>query len=309
MKYETELISIIVPVYNVERYLERCVDSIINQTYRNLEIILVDDGSTDKSSEICDRYEKKDNRVRVLHKRNGGAASARNKGLEVATGEYIGFVDSDDYIASDMYEALYRHMREDVDVVTCGMVYIDRSGHKKKYYCTKEMVCFDNIQSLRELLCQRYLVFSPCDKLFKKKAIGKIRYPNNRVCEDLLFIYNVVKDCNNIINIGECKYYYIYRENSVSRKMFYARRMDYVLFARDILKDVSVRYPSLRKEAELLYVKNTMDIINQINKSPNKSSYEYMRKRLVKVIRKMLLLIILNPHITYEQKIKCILLK
>lgn len=309
MKQETELISIIVPVYNVERYLEKCIDSIIDQTYKNLEIILVDDGSTDKSGEICDLYAKKDNRVRVFHKRNGGLASARNKGLEVAGGKYIGFVDSDDYIASDMYESLHRYMREDVDVVSCGIIRIDRSGHKTQTCCAKEMVCFDNMQSLRELLCRHYLEFSACDKLFKRDVIGEIRFPNRRVCEDFPFTWSVVKGCNKIINIGESKYYYIYRENSISRKKFYTRRIDYVLFARDILKDVSVSYPMLRREAELLYVTNIMEIIRQINENPDKSSYESIRKRLVKVIKRMVILIIFNPLIRREQKIESIILR
>lgn len=309
MKYETELISIIVPVYNVEQYLERCIDSIIGQTYKNLEIILVDDGSTDKSGGICDGYVEKDSRVKVYHKPNGGLSSARNKGLEMAVGKYIGFVDSDDYIASDMYESLHRYMREDVDIVSCGIICVDRSGHKTQSCCAKEMTCFDNIQSLRELLCRHYLEFSVCDKLFKRDAVGEIRFPDKRICEDFPFTWNIVKGCNKIINIGESKYYYIYRENSISRKKFYTRRIDYVLFARDILKDVSVSYPMLRREAELLYVTNILETIKQIHESSDKSSYESIRKRLVKVIKRMLLLILFNPLIAYEQKINCILLR
>ena len=102
------LISIIVPIYNVELYLEKCIESIINQTYKNLEIILVDDGSTDSCGKICDEYAKKDNRIKVIHKINGGLSDARNKGMEIAKGKYIGFVDGDDYVASDMYETLYK---------------------------------------------------------------------------------------------------------------------------------------------------------------------------------------------------------
>ncbi|MDE6946071.1 MAG: glycosyltransferase, partial [Anaeroplasmataceae bacterium] len=115
-QYGKGIISVIVPIYNTEPYLNRCIDSIIKQTYRNLEIILVNDGSTDRSGEICDAYEKADNRVKVIHKRNGGLSSARNSGLEILNGKYIGFVDSDDYIAADMYETLLACMDDDVDI-------------------------------------------------------------------------------------------------------------------------------------------------------------------------------------------------
>ena len=106
------LISIIIPVYNVEKYLDRCISSVLDQTYQNLQIILVDDGSTDNCSELCEKYKILDARVRVIHKSNGGAADARNMGLQIADGEYIGFVDADDYIAKDMYECLYETLKK-----------------------------------------------------------------------------------------------------------------------------------------------------------------------------------------------------
>ena len=309
MKDNLKLISVIVPVYNVELYLERCSDSIIGQTYKNLEIILVDDGSTDKSGKICDIYENKDSRVRVLHKCNGGLSSARNKGLELATGEYIGFVDSDDYIALDMYERFYSFILEDVDLVCCGIVRIDKKGHKTMTGHAKGTICLNNKQSVKELLMRRYLAFSACDKLYKRKIIGEIRFPDNRVCEDLPFTYNVVKRCKKVVNIGSCKYFYSYRSDSISRKPFYGRRIDYVLFARDILRDVVIKYPSLKREAEFLYIINIMSIIDSIKESSNTGEYEYMRKRLIKAVKKMLLLIFLNPLISYQLKKKCIQLK
>ena len=309
MKDNLKLISVIVPVYNVELYLERCIDSIIGQTYKNLEIILVDDGSTDKSGKICDIYENKDSRVRVLHKCNGGLSSARNKGLELATGEYIGFVDSDDYIALDMYERFYSFILEDVDLVCCGIVRIDKKGTKTLTGNAKGTICLNNKQSVKELLMRRYLAFSACDKLYKRKIIGEIRFPDNRVCEDLPFTYNVVKRCKKVVNIGSCKYFYSYRSDSISRKPFYGRRIDYVLFARDILRDVVIKYPSLKREAEFLYIINIMSIIDSIKESSNTGEYEYMRKRLIKAVKKMLLLIFLNPLISYQLKKKCIQLK
>ena len=124
-----ERISVVVPVYNVEQYLEKCVNSIINQTYKNLEIILVDDGATDKSGKLCDELAKLDNRIMAYHKKNGGLSDARNYGVERATGDYIGFVDGDDYIDAEMYEKLYEAIKkENVDVAECNLkiIYSDR---------------------------------------------------------------------------------------------------------------------------------------------------------------------------------------
>lgn len=309
MKCERGMISVIVPVFNVELYLEKCIDSIINQTYQNLEIILVDDGSTDRSGGICDAYVKKDGRVRVCHKCNGGLSSARNTGLDMAAGEYIGFVDSDDYIAPDMYESLCSFLSEDVDLVCCGIVRTDKRGHRTVTGDAKHPVYLDHQQSVKELLLRRHLAFSACDKLMKRTIIGELRFPQNRVCEDLPFTYNVVKRCKKTVNIGSCKYFYNYRGDSISRKPFYARRIDYVLFAGDILKDVRSRYPSLRKEAEFLYIINMMSTIDAINDSSDAGGCEYMRERLVKAVKKMILLILLNPLLSCEQKKRCLQLK
>ena len=132
---KNNLISIIVPIYNVEKYLKKCIDSIINQTYKNLEIILVDDGSPDNCGKICDEYAKKDNRIKVIHKENGGVSSARNVGVENATGEYIGFVDSDDYIEKDMYEVLINNLKKenaDISIISNYEVYKNKIIENKK---------------------------------------------------------------------------------------------------------------------------------------------------------------------------------
>lgn len=127
-----ELISVIVPIYNTDLFLERCVDSILNQTYENLEIILVNDGSTDRSGKICDNYINKDARVKVIHKKNGGASTARNTGLQAANGVYIGFVDSDDYISLNMYEEMVQNIEQDVDIVTCVTVIVSENNKISK---------------------------------------------------------------------------------------------------------------------------------------------------------------------------------
>lgn len=149
---EQELISLIVPVYNVETYLDRCISSIVKQTYKNLEIILVDDGSTDRSGTMCDAWMQKDKRIRVIHKKNGGLSSARNAGIEMAHGKFWGFIDSDDYIAPDMYEYLYTH-RVDGGICACGYIEVDerKRKHRKpntKHAAEERNYSFDRIVNL-----------------------------------------------------------------------------------------------------------------------------------------------------------------
>lgn len=141
-----DLISIIVPVYNVEKYLNKCIDSIINQTYKNIEIILVDDGSTDNSGKICDEYLLRDSRIKVIHKNNGGLSSARNEGINISSGEYIGFVDSDDWVEPNMYEEMYKKiLYSNADIVDCGY-WKEYENKSIKYISANEVkFCGENL--------------------------------------------------------------------------------------------------------------------------------------------------------------------
>lgn len=226
---KNELISIIVPVYNCEKYLEQCIDSILNQTYKNLEIILVNDGSTDLSGEICDKYAQKDCRIRVFHQKNSGAQAARSFGIENASGVYIGFVDSDDWIEDDMYECLYKCIGES-DLVTSGMWYHNRNGVNKKVVDTFKPGKY-KIDS--EYFCDNLIVFPKYNeygqiggvlnnlwsKLFKASVVKECYLAANIKItdgEDLLFTLIYILHCNEIIITNECYYHYRYNEVSVS---------------------------------------------------------------------------------------------
>lgn len=299
------LISVIVPVYNTAEYLERCVNSIINQTYKNLEIILIDDGSTDRSGKICDKFKEEDTRVSVVHQKNSGPSVARNYGLSIAKGEYIGFVDSDDYIAADMYEQLYGSMRSGIDIVCCGSINIDR--HKRTVNC--KVTCkksFDRENAIFELLKSDNISFSAWDKLFKKNVINDIRFPENRLCEDLPFIYQAVKQSKGIVHIGKVKYFYCYRQESRSKSDFSLKRMDYIFFTRDIYRDVNKNFPELSRMAEYRYFININYIICQIEHMQNKNVYNKELVRLKDVLKRMRLRIILNPFLNKEQRRACL---
>ncbi len=304
-QYMDKLISIIVPIYNMGPYLERCLDSIVNQTYKNLEIILVDDGSTDGSGAICDRYAEKDGRIIVIHKKNEGPSDARNKGINLAKGDFIAFVDGDDYIAPDMYEALYKYMKGDVGISCCGTCNIGLRD-KKVANKTKGAVAYRTEEALEELLKGELLCFSACDKLFRRNIIGNIRFPKGRLCEDLPFTYQVIKRSNKVVNIGEVKYFYCYREDSRSKAAFSKRRMDYIHFTRDIYRDIRNSYPRLTKVAEYRYFDNITWIIMEIENAFDREAYKNELRRLKKVLRHMAVRIVTNPYMGREQKAVCL---
>lgn len=215
------LISIIVPVYNIEDYLERCVNSICGQTYDNLEILLVDDGSTDNSGALCDELSQKDARIRVFHKQNGGSSSARNLGISQAKGEYLGFVDSDDYISSDMYELLYGAMVEyDAEITQIGRDEIDEQGNHLPNICEppKEKVFIDSKEFLKEMLLHRGDC-SFCTKLVKKKLFELGKFPEGELNEDFHLLIQFLMQVKGIVSLPQQTYHVFYRIGSNTRKV------------------------------------------------------------------------------------------
>lgn len=207
-------ISIIVPVYNVENYVSNCITSLLKQTYENIEIILVDDGSLDNSGKICDEYAKKDERIKVIHQKNAGVSAARNRGIEVATGDYIGFVDSDDYVSEEMYEHLLSVcLNNNVDIAQCDRVYTEKLyTEREKIENTSEKVYIINRQkALHELLCSRSVRSSLWSKLYKKELFDGVRLDPRLVSgEDGIANYQLISKTDKIA-VSEKAYYYYYR--------------------------------------------------------------------------------------------------
>lgn len=215
------LVSVIVPIYKVEPYLRQCVDSIISQTYKNLEIILVDDGSPDACPQICDEYAQRDNRVRVIHKLNEGLSSARNAGLDIATGDYIAFVDSDDWLESDMYRILLELLlRHDADVAECahnsGTVKNVNNDSNDNIYT--ETVFEDYSSIVNNIVVEESipdLRFEVWDKLFKRSIISDTRFKVGQIYEDLFFDRVILKRCNRLVYTNYIGYNYrVNREGS-----------------------------------------------------------------------------------------------
>ncbi|MCH5315034.1 MAG: glycosyltransferase [Eubacterium sp.] len=215
------LITVIVPVYNVEKYLDKCVESIVNQTYTNLEIILVDDGSPDNCPQMCDEWAQKDSRIKVIHKVNSGVSSARNSALEIAKGEYIGFVDSDDYCKLNMYEILLRSISDNnADVVVCNNTHVNDKGEVIKITSSPFALVEGDDLLNNFIFGNLFDSTSTCNKLFKSKIIIKnnIRFNADiKVGEDLLFNYYALKKAQRLVSITDVLYNYVFHDKSVMR--------------------------------------------------------------------------------------------
>ncbi len=217
------LISVIVPIYNTEKYLEMCIESIRNQTYKNLEIILVDDGSTDKSGQICDQYVQKDRRIKVIHKPNGGQSDARNVGIKNATGNFIGFVDSDDYINQNMFKRLYGNlMKYNADIAICNYEDVDENGNHMRYskkIKKLEVRVLDKRQALYLLIEGKNIITTPWDKLYKIELFSDVEFPKERVMEDLATIYKLFNKAIKIVDDYRIGYYYVQRSRSTFHRV------------------------------------------------------------------------------------------
>ena len=225
---QTDLISVIIPVYKVEKYLDKCVQSVVNQTYRNLEIILVDDGSPDRCGEMCDAWAQKDSRIRVIHKTNGGLSDARNAGLDIATGAYIGFVDSDDYIHPEMYQRLEDSAtKHDADMAICGFQYVDENGNlvRKTNGCDIEDGIIDKCRAMEELN-RDWRMCVVWNKLYKRDLFSMIRFPCGKIHEDEFVAHEMLYKSTHITWVSQILYYYLQRQNGIKLSSSAIARLD-----------------------------------------------------------------------------------
>lgn len=268
---QNSLISIIVPVYKVEKYLKKCLDSIINQTHKNLEIIIVDDGSPDGCPNICDEYSKNDDRIKVIHQKNMGLSIARNNGIKLATGEYIGFVDSDDFIEPTMYEDLYNAIiKNNAQMSICNFnVITNKDKYKRNDY--PENKTYDKMEILKEILLDKNIQSYAWNKLYKKELFDGIQYPAGKKYEDIGTTFYLAEKCDKIQLIGKAEYNYINRNDSIVFNFDEQTILDYTEIIMERYEYVNEKYPSLRKYNFFYLVKtlttayNDAFIINDIS--------------------------------------------
>lgn len=228
-----ERISVIIPVYNVEKYLPDCVESVLKQTYTDLEIILVDDGSQDTSGRICDEYVKQDSRVQVIHKKNGGLSSARNAGINHATGQYFFFLDSDDWIAENALELLYKEIkRTESDLALCNMQYVDDNGRNLSNQNAYREYCMNGELWTQEDFWKHYkgvghiVCVVACNKLYKQELFNDKRYAEGKIREDEFMIHHIVAECKKMVCVEPKLYFYRQRDGSIMNSAYDIKQLN-----------------------------------------------------------------------------------
>ena len=246
-----EKISVIVPVYNVEAYLERCVESILKQTYSNLEILLVNDGSTDKSGELCDQLALRDQRIRVIHKENGGLSDARNRGIDEASSDLIGFIDSDDYIDEDMYETLYRHLREsNADLSMCGHYDVFHQIPEKQVSEIKTWE-LSSVEAIKMVMEAKILSVTAVNKLYKKELFSHLKFEVGKIAEDAFIMIRLLDQCQKVVATNEKKYYYVHRENSITTQKFSLKFLNVIEAYEQNANIIREHYPAIADVATM----------------------------------------------------------
>ena len=248
-------ISVIIPIYNSSQTLERTINSVINQTYKNLEIILVNDGSTDDSIKICKKYAEKDNRIIILNQENKGVGEARNHGIDVSTGDFISFVDSDDTMDENLYkELIATQIVTNADIVESGAkVILGKDNEIFPYEKNDKIIIYENHDYMKNYL-NFSLNVSVWGKIYKRELIGDIRFPNLNINEDFVFLWEVVKRTNLFCeNLNVNYHYYLDKEVSLSKAPFSSNNMTMISHIEDVVNDVKNIYPDLNKTAKNHY--------------------------------------------------------
>lgn len=241
------LISVVVPVYNIEAYLEKCVRSLLEQTYSNLEIILVDDGSTDSSPALCDKFAEEDKRVIVSHKRNGGLSDARNHGMTLANGEYLSFIDGDDYLSQGAYEAAVAEFKDAADIVAFGIELCFDDGRKIRKAPARRR-CLDMGQGIVALNTFCGLDVSACNKVYRRNLFEGIEFPVGKHCEDYYIMPRLLDRAVRIVMLPDAFYQYRQRSGSITKGSSFT--MDYIYAAESQVEYVSATHPDLVPLAE-----------------------------------------------------------
>lgn len=259
------VISIIIPVFNSEFFLEKCLKSVLNQTYTKIEVILINDGSTDNSLEICEKFQKNDNRVILLNQNNQGVAMARNSGLEIATGDYIGFVDSDDYVTSEMYEKLLVAItKEDCDIAECGYFRLSTDNLITNTVQLKNEITIGSYNCCYDYLNGINTTNFNVNKLYRASILHGIKYQNFKYSEDFVFNSQVFYRCSKKITIDDCCYFYVNNLDSLTNMEFNKNKLDMIYAGNYIYTFFEEKYPELCKYVSLYTLNHIRKIYEEL---------------------------------------------
>ena len=305
-------ISVIVPVYNVENYLARCVDSILDQSYGNLEIILVNDGSQDASGRICDEYAAKDRRIRVIHKENGGLSSARNAGIDAASGDYVTFVDSDDWIEPQTYAWMLDAMvRYEVRLVCAGRYNVDgETGEKTVGLCPQKEEVISGEEMAGRIFTWDNCDSSACDKLYHRSLFEHHRYPLGVVCEDLPVTYRIALEAGKVAMLPKPVYNYYHRPGSISMASVSDKTFHYSQHTAVIYPYIRENYPTIEAQAQFLRVRSLYHLCLMLEQADAdiRKIYTEQRRQTRKELGKHLFFVAKSSRFGKQEKITDLLL-
>ena len=278
-----KLISVIVPIYNVEKYLDECIQSIKQQTYKNIEIILVDDGSTDNCGKLCDLYMADDSRIKVIHKKNGGLSDARNAGIQIAKGEYLTVIDSDDFVYNNFIEHLYQILIDnDADMAVCQRIDVNENSEPIKVkYKFQDCVISGNKNCMRTFFTNSSLDTVAWAKLYKTKMFNKVNYPYGKYHEDVFTTYLIISQCETIAISSKQLYCYRHRDTSISGQAFTKKHLDSVEGTLQRREFIKKEYPEILfyANAGVVYAANQCSIKLAKAKYFDKKIIAYLQKQ------------------------------
>lgn len=288
------LISVILPIYNIQNYLKKCMDSIFAQTYKNLEIIMVDDGSTDESSDMCDKYIAEDSRVVVFHKKNGGLSDARNYGIKRAKGEYITCIDPDDFVDMDYVEYLYKLLTENGTRMSVCQHRVLYDGRKNDELGSSGSEVLTNKVCIERMLYHDVIDTSAWAKLYEKSLFDTVEYPKGKLFEDIGTTYKLMLQCEKIAVGYESKYNYIVRESSIVNCSFSKKKLDLLETTDDMAKNVLKVYPDLDKAVMRRRTYARFSTLNQMSKTRD---FKTERNEMIRFIKENKSVLMSDPKV------------
>ena len=304
---EIEKVSVIIPVYNVSLYLEKCLNTVINQTYENTEIIVIDDGSTDNSGIICDEFAKKDNRIVVVHQSNMGLSGARNRGIKLSTGSYICCIDSDDYVSLDYIETLLNAVNSNnSDIAACGVIYCDNQENIiRNQSVDKEMILSGDEQLKTMMLDDRKLSTAAWGKIYKKTLFNGVEYPVGKYHEDVYTTYKLLSKSKNTVVIPKAMYYYRQSPNSITHEVFNLKHLDSLDGCIERKKYLDIYYPGLSRVASSTIAYSACKILEKMFKCNHTD--KKIEARMSSEIRKNLINLLLVSECSFKTKVFAII--
>lgn len=299
------LISIILPIYNVGAYLEKCLDSILAQTYRNLEVILVDDGSTDGCYEICEKYRNMDKRILPVHKKNGGVSSARNAGLDNIHGELVTFIDPDDFVAADYIETLFNTLvNNDADISVCGIKTAFSLDHCNQNNEVHSISNYSTSEAIEKMLYQNEIDVSAWAKMYKAELFNHVRYPQGEINEDTAITYQIFAKAKKITFDRYKCYFYLQHSESIMHQKFASRKLSLIRFSKECVEFVEKEFPSIKKAAICKHVTDGFVLVCKIYECEEIDKESL--KKCWAIIRKYRMTVIVDPKSRRKTKMACL---